>query len=348
MQTIHLFLTGLLCVMPIVAMEEAQRVTQLSGNPSSGIVSHVSATDAAFLSGQKKVVTGVFNRLLQIWDAQKEDSCTQQINCQCAVEKISYNKHGHAVASGAYGTVTIWDPETARLKQTLICNENDPIPTVCYDKMGALLTSLNLLSSQANLWDCKSGKLICSFNYSSDDPEAPSVCQFAHDGKGLILGGRNTSYIDLKMLKSAYAIKDTNAASIAVTNAGSQFAVGSYDRVKIYETQTGNLLYALNAHGKLVQSLIEQEQDDTTQKETPTSLSYNNDDTQLAVGLNDGTIVLCDVKVTPRPAKIFGNQKKAQFITALEFSESGNELLTAAMASIKTKTPLVKIWDIAQ
>lgn len=101
--------------------------------------------------------------------------------------------------------------------------------------------------------------------------------------------------------------------------AGTQLATGSFNTVRLWDPQTGQLLRVLEGHADWV-----------------TCLSYNPEGTQLATGSKDRTICLWNLQTGQPPQVLNGH---AGGVRCLNYNSAGTQLATGSYDDT------VRIWD---
>jgi WD40 repeat protein len=285
------------------------------------------------------------------------------------VRSLEFSRDGRRLISVGYdGQVMLWDPVTTRLRQTFSTNSRW-LESITLSPDGEVVaTSSNDLG--VVVWNLRTGEKLVSLPGNSF---SRSRLAFLSSGRILLLpNSESLSLLD----PSAGSVRRfpvgtcQETTAFAVSRDGSAFARGTDGRViEVRDTATFRLLARLPSLPSSVFSLVFSPSGRTLaltlrrhpdvilwdfgsglQRHVhpwrgwlPLSLAFSPDGSVLAVGVTDGTIMLCDPITGRARATVQAHHRGT---SALGFSPDGETLASGGAEFTDGHRSVLKLWNV--
>lgn len=185
------------------------------------------------------------------------------------------------------------------------------------------------------LWDLR--QKVCTKTIETEDYVAP--VEFSRDGKQVTIGNilKPAKVFDVATAKEL-DYKLAAAICLAYNKTGSQLAVGSSFRVRIYDPATCKLIKTISTRGKIIAPGQEEVAD---QVPTAQCIAYSVDGSQLMIG-TDGVVTIASLNDKISPYFI-----PAESALSGQFNKNATQLVTGAQY-LEDGGTTVRIWDLPQ
>jgi WD40 repeat protein len=290
-------------------------------------------TSVAFSPDSKTVATGGFDGALRLWEAATGQSLhSLSEGYQRAVWSVAFSLDGRSLASTTIGDgwVRIWDPGTGRVIRRLQNKEKGPL-SIAYDPDGRTLVTAGGGVERADralrFWD--SATLTELIRPDKIIGLIGSHC-YSEDGRLLV-----TMIQQLPMRQASVSVWDLPGGheirkwpmppltiAPAIAPDGTLVAVAESFSKRLHLLNIGGgkeSLFTLSSDGR------------------PSSLTFSPDGRILAIGADDGTIVLWEVAAGQPRRMLHGHLSS---VSSISFSANGRLMASASHDS----TAL--IWDM--
>ncbi|KAF7362706.1 WD-REPEATS-REGION domain-containing protein [Mycena venus] len=198
----------------------------------------------AFSPDGKHIVSGAYDRTIQIWDAESGVPLGEPLEGHTdGVTSVSYSPNGKHIVSGSYDhTVRIWDAKTGAALCGPLEGHTDIVLSVAFSPDGKLIIS-GSGDHTARVWDAETGAT-WGGPFEGHTKAVISVA-FSPDGKHVI-SGSNDCTLQIWDADSGAPLGQpltghTNGVySVAFSPDGKHIASGSYDHtVRIWHAESG-------------------------------------------------------------------------------------------------------------
>jgi WD40 repeat protein/uncharacterized caspase-like protein len=287
--------------------------------PHTGSISSIAATPDG-----TRIVSGSSDKTLKVWDAQTGRLIRTIKGHTDSILAVALSPDGMSLASGsADTTLKIWDIGSGALIRSLDFH-TDPVDSVAFSPDGKLLASGSNRKT-IMLWAAASGRLVRTIQGHAADALA-----FSPDGARLLAA----DYYKLVLLDIATG-KVTRefptpalvspANSVAFSSDGQLVLAGYFDNtVKLWETESGELLHTFTGHSREVKSV-----------------AFASKDTHVLSSSRDGTIKLWEIQTRRLVRSINAHAGEVSSVTAMP---GGKHI--ASSASLANDVD-IRIWSFA-
>lgn len=290
---------------------------------------------AVFSTDEKSVVTISRDKSVRRWDLNTGKEMMRSltdltINEQTPVSpdaEIIITNSGNMDDEKQDMNIFLWNTRGPKWKQIA------KIPGINLDNRTSSsfspeLKTIAIISNDGFLCiaDYKSGKILHSLERLTD---IPVYSAFSPDGKSFLSASEDSISIwDTSTGQLKALIKDGTYSRFTVSNSSSLVAIPSVDgNVKIYNLNEGSLV-----------NLIDKE----NLSSQPGDLIFSNDDKNLLIDLNNGSLLMWDIEGKKKLFVVEGGNPAA-------FSSDGHYLITSANARLgmwaESLDQVPKIWD---
>lgn len=244
-------------------------------------------TEVAFSPDGKTFISAQRNSYPKLWDTTTAKMIKRVGQKAAGVYSLAISPNGILIATGSYGTITIFDSNTNK-ELPIQAAKNAAIISVKFSPDNKTLIAVSE-NQEITLWDASNGYKVQIFDIHNyiKDVEFATAAAFTPDGKTLISSGFNKEpyqgIIKIWNVNDGTLIRTIidgqSADCLAISHDGSKFAIGNFDHsVKIWDVASGKLLKQFIGNKSYVQSI-----------------AFFPDDEILVSGSNGGTINLWKV-----------------------------------------------------
>ncbi|NEZ60752.1 DnaJ domain-containing protein [Adonisia turfae] len=208
----------------------------------------------------KKLVTGSHDKTLRLWSVKTGSLLRTLSGHSQAVHCVAVSWDGKLIASGsADTTIKLWDMRTGELLRSfgnLISGHSATVTALAFSPNNQFLVSTSQ-DATVRLWSLKSGKEIYALK---DYPEEILALAMGWDGKAMVYGG-NSNQLHIRHTKTGKLIRSFSIDSqpnraVALSRQSSLLAVGSGDKIVMWNRQCQKKLFELKGHTAAVSSLV--------------------------------------------------------------------------------------------
>jgi eukaryotic-like serine/threonine-protein kinase len=205
----------------------------------------------AYSPDGKRIAAGMA-QLLNVRDSETGKVVLSFRAHQYVIKNLAYSPVGKRIATTSYeSNMKLWDAETGK---ELLGIPNDGGEAIAFSPDGKRIASGN--GQLVKVWDALTGKEVRSIKTG-----ASAGLAFIHDGKQLAIaagGTVGTWQIDKPQGALTFEAGEAGLSSMALSPDGQRIATASAlldPTVKVWDTQTGKLVFTLKGHGDFVSSL---------------------------------------------------------------------------------------------
>jgi WD40 repeat protein/serine/threonine protein kinase len=256
------------------------------------------------------------------------------------VREAAFSPDGKRVATGQFGgAVRLWDAETGKELLTLQGVQKGPgsdVWGVAFSPDGQLVAACD---QRGNLvfWDATNGKEQCRVVAHTIPGASPSETwttrvAFSRDSKQVATACEEDGTVKVWDIKTGNLVQSLGQADgfsrvafsptatwVAATGRTLEPKPGPDPTVHLWDRKTGQLRHVLRSPGKRL-----------------VCLAFSPDETRLAAGSDDGSLILWDVKTGREIATYLGH---GGCLLALTFGPDGRQVMTLAGNN------LLEVWD---
>jgi WD40 repeat protein/serine/threonine protein kinase/gas vesicle protein len=254
--------------------QTGKEVLNLQGPAVAGRLGTGDVGGLAYSPDGKRIAAGMA-QLLNVWDAETGKVVLSFRAHQYVVTSLAYSPDGKRIATTSpESNMKLWDAETGK---ELLGIPNDGGEGIAFSPDGKRIASRN--GQLVKVWDALTGKEVRSIKTG-----ASAGLAFILDGKRLAIaagGTVGTWEIDKRQGDLTFEAGKAGLSSMALSPDGQRIATASAlldPTVKIWDTQTGKLVFILKGHGDFV-----------------SSLAFSRDGKTLASASRDGTTRIWDM-----------------------------------------------------
>jgi eukaryotic-like serine/threonine-protein kinase len=228
----------------------------------------------AYSPDGKRIAAGMAQQL-NVWDAESGKVILSFSAHHYAIKSLAYSPDGKRIATTSYESkIKLWDAETGK---ELLAIPNDGGEDIAFSPDGKRIASTS--GQLVKVWDALTGKEVRSIKTG-----ASAGLAFILDGKRLAIaagGTVGTWEIDKRQRGLTFEAGKAGISSMALSPDGQRIATSSAlldPTVKVWDTQTGKLVFNLKGHGDFA-----------------SSLAFSRDGKTLASTSRDGTTRIWDM-----------------------------------------------------
>lgn len=244
-------------------------------------------TEVAFSPNGKTFISAQRDSYPKLWDTTTAKMIKRIGQKAAGVYSLAISPNGILIATGAYGTIMIFDSNTNK-EFSIEAAKNAAIISLKFSPDNKTLLAVSE-NQEITLWDASNGSKIQIFDIHNylKDVEFATAAAFTPDGNTIISSGFNKDpYQGIIKIWNANdgtlrrtIIDGQSADCLAISHDGSKFAAGNFDHsVKIWDVASGKLLKQFVGNKGFVQAI-----------------AFSPDDQILVSGSNGGTINLWKV-----------------------------------------------------
>jgi WD40 repeat protein/basic membrane lipoprotein Med (substrate-binding protein (PBP1-ABC) superfamily)/transcriptional regulator with XRE-family HTH domain len=282
----------------------------------------------SFSPDSTRLATGSADRYVKIWDVTSGKELFTLSGHTGAIYGLAFSPDGSRLVTGSDdGTVRIWDLTPGHELMTL-STPGGSSGQIAFNLDGTRLAATDEKGS-INIWDAHSAKKLLSLRNSENQVKDLA---FSPDGARVVSAGNAGIGIwDLAMgtVLSIPSPYKSSLNGMAITRDGTRLATAGDD----YKAQLWDISSLLNSGKINSKPLLTLDQPGIV-----FSVAFNKDGSELATGIQDGTIRVWDA-ITGREIRILRGHRDA--VLSVAFDPSGKRLATASLDST------AKVWDLA-
>ncbi|KIK58681.1 hypothetical protein GYMLUDRAFT_170511, partial [Collybiopsis luxurians FD-317 M1] len=279
-----------------------------------------SVNSVAFSNDGLRIVSGLDNNTVCIWDADTGVKVKVLEGHSGSVESIALSYDGSRIVSGSGDeSVRIWDVNTGMNLQTLE-GHTGPVMSVAFSTDGSRIVS-GSKDTTINIWDANSGRQLQTLK--GHIGEVQSVA-FSNDGLYIASGSSDQTVhiwdahtgVNLQILEG----HEDWVGSVAFSYDGSRLVSGSDDGyICIWNAETWMKLQTLDGHINYV-----------------TSVTFSNDGSRIISGSFDKTVCIWDASSGEKLQTLEGHNRA---IYSVAFSSDGYHIVSGS------GDQTICIWD---
>lgn len=291
-----------------------------------GHTSYVPAV--AFSPDSKWALSGSGDETVRVWDCQTGNELFAFHGHLGSVGEAAFSSDGKWAFATSPGQMKIWNlNRTINSKKSKVFTSTSYGLCISRDGKWALSENKN---STTNLWDCSSGKILCSFQGGYTAGDTHSSIAFSRDGK-LILTGCKDHVVRLWDSQTGKEIRafqghTTHISGVDFSPDGKLALSGSWDKtVRLWDCQTGRELRQFLGHSDSINIV-----------------TFSPDGKRVLTGSNDKTVRLWDCQ-TGKELRCFAEDKYSSWVPNVAFSPDGTKVFLNTFWS--WSSAIVRIWD---
>ncbi|KAI5891990.1 WD40 repeat-like protein [Schizophyllum commune H4-8] len=286
-----------------------------------------SVYSVAYSPDGAKIVAGLRNHELRIWDAETGRQIGSAMRGhEDQVLSVTFSPDGSTIASGSWDfTVLLWDAKTGKQQGEALRGHTDCVRSVAFSPDGTTVVSASD-DCTLRLWDAKAGKEIGE-SMEGHTRGVNSVV-FSHDGARIVSGADDCTVriwetATRQQLGDSIRHNDW-VRSVSISRGGKYVASGSDDgTVRVWDARGRKQVWASHGHTGWV-----------------FSVAFSPDSTRIVSGGRDATVRIWDVASGAQVGDdLRGHADDVNFVA---FSPDGKHV--ASSSSDRT----IRVWDVRE
>lgn len=226
-----------------------------------------------FLDSDNPLMDSAFDDLIDTFDedVNKLQTISEikvlQSKDDCKIICCNFNHTGDLLATGTSSTIHIWDTKEGILNSTLAINFN--VTSVCFSPLRDNLLASSSLEGCIRLWNLNENgiEIPNSMKLFRSNEHGPIHSVDFHPFKeNLICSSESSGYLrlwDIDREEVVQCIKDAATKQARFSSKGNMLATNASNVIKVFDTETSQLLYDITGHIKPIQSIYWTDNDST-------------------------------------------------------------------------------------
>jgi WD40 repeat protein len=282
---------------------------------------HQSAQAIAFHPDGKSIAVGYLDGAILLWDVTRREPVGAPFKATLGADNLAFSPDGRYLLSASYDGVKLWDAESRQLSSNRVPQFTSGVREVMFGPDGTMAAAVT--DKSVTIWDIKTGQIVSTPRSIGDQP----VTAFAFHpnrrswlfgtSKGVFVYEPKTRKVERELGHPMPLFEPTTLQASAD---GNTIMIEGGAGVKIFDPERDQAL-------GVSQDLAEIKSGD------PASFSLAPDGRLLAQSLDDGAIVLWDLRQSRTLGEAFDGKIPSR--------------LMALLGPGMTKSPSFVLWDTA-